>query len=189
MIRPWKRVYNEGEDTPDINLGITNAQYKWITNAYEYSGEHRCQFPIYNDHDGWDVCGGESNLHLHHIHPKRHLWQVNQIDPDNDPTNLIFLCKTHHLGSRAYKGPTDWRNEVVPIIHCDIEWARRRYQGSDSRPTTYDKVFKGRQEIVSKGDTYWNTDYDEYFVERATDIINNYFVSHPDPYPLKDRND
>lgn len=115
----------------------------------------RCQFPIYDEEKGWRFCGSTDRVQVHHISPQR--WsEFFMLEADcNEFANLITLCFYHHQSE----------------IHPDMIEARHNYGIQKSRgiekPNSYQQVFNNRDELIREGETYWNTDYDEFFSQRA----------------------
>lgn len=205
----WKNAISpefDEDKAPQETLGLTSRQKEWIKGAgafywhryidgkdpakfHPHNRKARCLFPTWQvDQFGDEVCCpcGGSDIHIHHISSKRYAYQNHYYYLDNDPTMLIPVCASHHIGD-GYRGSLDWRNEVVPVIHPDIAWAKRNYKGKDSRPTTFDLVFEGRDQRTQQYLEFWNTDYDNYLYGIAQDVYFNYIMHFPDnPYPINE---
>lgn len=134
---------------------------------------------MYSEEQGWYICGNNERLQIHHVVPQGY-WVYQRHTNPNLASNGIALCILHHIGT-GYKDSLDWHEEVVPIIHPDIEWARRRYDGTAKY---YQQVFDGRDEVTQKGQTYWNTDWDSALEMIVDETVGRYMYEHPeDKFP------
>lgn len=198
-FKHWKNTFNPEHDpeNPEIihKLGLSKRQKDWISNSYHYyavkhlgispdDNKPRCFFPVWDDEGGWCHClsctdSGEyirsdsKSVELHHIWAKGHMSYSGCEDPDV-PTNIIPICRRHHV-LYGYSGSLNWRCQLVEGIHPDIEYARRNYRGNQ-KPTSYDKVFEGRKELIANGLTYWNTDFDSHLRQIAEEVHNTYVL-------------
>jgi hypothetical protein len=164
-------------------MALTKAQLNWARRVYSPQGVLFCHFPVYSEKYGWGFCGSRKKVHIHHVLPQGHCKRVLNINPDF-ARNLIAICELHHVG-RGYKGSLDHHNEYVEVIHTDMSWAFRQYAklGRDA----FNKVFEGRKFLSAKGDSYWNTDFDEALAEIAREIVTRYLFTHSDPFPIPKR--
>jgi len=207
--RQWTRCFEadfvEGE-SQEVKLGLTKNQREWVKRAgalywhtrilgkdpekyHQHNNKAKCLFPVYKV-DQWGdelacPCGG-SDIHIHHIIPKRYAFETEGLLVDNDPRLLIPLCTGHHIGD-GYKGSLDWHNDIVPVVHPDIAWAKRNYRGKE-KPTSFDKVFEGRGQRVEQNLTYWNTDFDQHLLAIADEMYWLYLNTTGDSYPINHKN-
>ena len=183
IFHDWKHAFDEKfERKFEKARGLTKKQRDWVIRAWDRvfeetrpaEGLHICAFPVERD-ERVVLHGWEERVQVHHIVPKGYAKNVLGWDDAkiNSPTNLIPLCEEHHIG-RGWDGSLDWRNDLVPVVHPDMEWARRKYQGKEKKPTSYDFVFEGRSERMANGETYWNTDFDWPLAEKAREVVQRY---------------
>ncbi len=185
--RPWLHAFDpryDVENPPsDVKTGFTTKQKRWIKNAYNtVMGEYFCVFPLYSEENGWTQCKNTQELQIHHITPQGYSKRILSEDPDR-PDNACPLCVMHHNGT-GYTGSLDHHNDLVPILHPDMEWARRNYHKYNKE--SYQLVFKGRKERTNKGEIYWNPDWDNALREIAERVFFEYVILHPeDQFPGK----
>lgn len=113
---------------------MTERQRDWLLKRDGNS----CQFLHFRG--GKTVkCFEKGKLHVHHILSQRFIakW-FPEMDPDS-PYNMICICEGHHN-----------------FIHPDVTKATI----SNLRDQAFDKMFEKRDEIVSRGLTYWTTSLD-----------------------------
>ena len=168
-------------------MALTKGQLAWARRVYSQQGVLTCHFPLYTEKKGWHYCGSREEIQIHHVKPQgfiKRLW-VKLMGGDGNPDyplNLIACCKKHHLG-KGYRGTLDHYNDVVPVIHTDMAYAYQRY---GEEPGIFDKVFQGRVTRTERGETYWNTDWDEALVMIAEKVVWDYILKHPnDPWPKR----
>lgn len=192
--RAWKRAFDPDFDVEnqevETKTGLTKKQRDWARRVYDRDGDGlaECFWLLYSEKRGWYFCESRSckkNIQIHHIIPQGFSKRVLESDPDR-PRNLIAIGAHHHIGL-GYGGALDWRNELVPVIHPDMEYARRNYRSMGKR--SYEMVFAGRRTQTSKYDTYWNTDFDSMLQQIAEEWVGKYLSLHPDdPFPANERN-
>lgn len=115
----------------------------------------KCQFPLYDEQRGWYFCNSMDRVQVHHIEPQRWaefmLLQANV----NEFANLITLCFYHH------------QSEVHPdMVTARADYGRQKKLGV-TKPDSYERTLKKREEQLRGGEKYWNDDFDQFFRDRA----------------------
>ena len=110
--------------------------------------DFKCQFPMYSERRGWHICGygsksNSTNLHCHHLETQRN-------GGNNDPRNLLILCKMHH----------------THVIHPDVWEATQAYRAGNK--DAFKEMIEKREQIIADGEIYWNDSWDIALKERAT---------------------
>lgn len=148
----------------------------------------------YSEERGWfteGYCGAMSehctDLHVHHINPQRN-------GGGDVPENLATVFACEHIGVCKQRClpdnvslSTPARNKYVNperafVIHPDITDAFMGYDGSKDYFKT---VFKTRDELLAKGEVYWNTDHDRQLLDTAREntmdagLIGSGWIFHP----------
>lgn len=139
--------------------GFTEPQRQWILNR----DGRVCQ-----------LCGEESELHVHHIVPWRWaatvlMWTLERV---NNPTNGIVLCKQCHISGRS-------------AIHPDIQRANSSYKDDK---TVYNKVFAARDELCRRQMPYWMVAHDNTMAVVAVMNTLRYVAegNYPTPWHVKE---
>lgn len=166
-------------------MAFTKKQVEWFHRAYG----HQCRFKVYTERRGWEYCGIQHGLQVHHIKPQR-FYQVLFNQEVDYALNGILLCSDHHIG-KYYRGELDYHNNMVPVVHPDTAWAYQHYHSSGK--TSYSKMIARRNKILESDlesliyEEYWNTDWDAMMQEVADEMINLYIIQHgvDDPFPKK----
>lgn len=114
---------------------------------------------------------GHFKLQVDHILPSR--WQQKVLgkseeEVDGDPANLITECENFHQ----------------TIRHPDMEEARAGYSRDKS---SFEKVFKRRDELCARGEKYWYSVYDGSLLKRAAENTKKW-LDRGGHYPDKNGN-
>ena len=128
--------------------GLGVSQRKWVLKRDGY----RCQHETYEDvMGGWEQCEETTDLHVHHIHPRRWMSQhYPWVDP-NRPHNLITLCKNHHMGEDG--------------VHPEMSRALEEYRSGDK--LAFNSMSQMHRHMAEHGEGYWDTKHDLQYVKRA----------------------
>src|SRR3989304_3508914 len=162
-------------------MALTKKQLEWARRVYSPKGVLFCHFPIYTEKQGWGYCGSTIKIEINHVKPQGWTKRILKKNPDY-PTNLVAICKFHHVGW-GYQGTLDWENEVVFVIHTDTALAYRQYRDNRS---AFEEVFADREVATDRKEKYWNTDWDSTLTRIAHQCVSRYLYEHPrDPFPKK----
>lgn len=161
---PYQVIYSIGDPTEGIiplEAGFTPRQRAWYSRVYHGV----CHFPKFTDDGQIYPCGSGEHLEVHHIVPDG--WtraQTPWIDPNE--TLGIVLCRAHHNG----------------VLHPDIQEAIDNYKYDQD---SFAKAIAKHREAASRGEVFWNDEWDEMLRAIAEGAIARYMTEHPsDVYPL-----
>lgn len=136
---------------------LTKQQRQWVLER----DNNQCQFYTYFPKRGLVRCPNTTNLHVHHIKPWR--WLIAKFGfVKENPSNLITLCKRHHIG----------------FIHKDMDEALHNYHYDKD---SIKKVFVERDKLVQKQIPYWVQRWDDFLKWLAKEATMDYIRKHPFP--------
>lgn len=148
--------------------GFTDRQRRAILERDNYQGQMRHYDEVQGWHTGgycpeWQSC---DSVHVHHITPQRvaniNGWSREDI---NDPDNLITLYSCEHTGQCPRRYPIDPYNHFV--VHPDVIEAMHEYPMLKGQ--AFENMGAKRDELLSQGIAYWNTDHDAEMYETAVE--------------------
>lgn len=142
-------------------LAYTSDQRRWI---HERDGD-KCNFPAKHK------CNGRHSLHVHHIMPQRYCRDIG-MDPDF-AENGILICENSHNGE-IFPGQ--------PGIHPDMSKARHEYAKNKN---SYHDAFDHRDQLLHKGQIYWNDQWDRLLNATAQRNTQRFFNKTHKPFPGK----
>ena len=195
IFHDWHKAYSPEFERTEKLKGTTPLQREWVKRAWDTvfdvpEGYHVCGFPIIKD-EGFYLHGFVKKIQVHHLVNRgyaSHVLGLSQREINN-PLNLIPLCDIHHRGNGLKE--LDYRNEVVPAVHPDLEVARQGYTGS-KHPSSYDFAFRNRQEMMKRGEEYHNPDFDQALLAKIEEVYYRYLQiqmelrgEYFDPFPYR----
>lgn len=132
----------------------------------------KCQVEVYTEKSGFKDCPNRAE-HVHHVVPES--WQLAH---GMEPNNSVGLpaCKNHHTGGNgdAFTGNFSF--------HPDMGQAYRDYRAGDKE--AFQKAAHKHHLASARGEVFWNSDADGYYLDKMTQKAVEYQIAHPeDPKP------
>lgn len=135
----------------------------------------RCQIEIYTEQNGFQECGSQKNLQVHHLIPGS-LSSEEGINPDETPA--IVLCSYHHVGTQKNEDNLPFTKDFT--FHPDIGEAHTLYRQGNKN--AFKEAGKAHAEAAKTGERFWGGDdgSDQHYIDKQVTKGVLYQNTHPD---------